>query len=166
VDAPVGFDYVALLGGLTPTAPEPPVPPDEEVAVAVWRGDGLGAVLSIWHDPEDDEEPYAQDITIFEIVDGRWTWRSKGGSDWPVEYGERPAFDRPMLTGTGSGPLYLSGGSAVWLASGIAPPGVERIRVLRGGFATEAEVEPVTGAFLVGLPEVPHWSFEISAVPT
>jgi hypothetical protein len=164
VDAPVGFAYAALLEGATLTAPQPPLPPDEEVAVAVWRGDGLGAILSIWHDPYDSEEPFAQDISTFELIDGVWTWQSKGGSDWPVAYGDRPGFGRPMLTGTACGPLPLAEGPSVWLASGIAPVGVERIRVLREEFETEADVEPITGAFLVVLPDVPHYSFEISAV--
>lgn len=51
--------------------------------MAVWRDGAVGAILSIWHDPEDDEEPFAQDVTVFELVDGAWTWRSRGGSIGP-----------------------------------------------------------------------------------
>jgi hypothetical protein len=68
-----------------------------------------------------------------------------------------------MLTGTGLGPLSADEGPSLWLVSGIAPPGVRRVRIQVEEFQTDADVEPVTGAFLVGLPEWPEWP-AISAV--
>jgi hypothetical protein len=165
VEVPVDAADAAILDGAKLTVPQPPLPPDEEVPVAVWRDGPVGAILSIWHDPGDDEDPFAQDITVFEFVDGAWRWRSKGGSNWPVDYGERPGIDRPMFTGTGSGAPSPDGSSSVWLVSGIAPPGVGRVQVQLPGFQTEADVEPVTSAFLVALPEWPPDSSAISAVP-
>ena len=164
VDVSVDAEAVALLEGADLTVPQPPLPPDEEVAVAVWRDGPVGAILSIWHDPDDEEEPFAQDITVFELVDGMWTWRSKGGSDWPVEYGDRPALENPVFTGTGSGAPSPDGSASIWLASGVAPPGVQRVRVQLQGSETEADVEPVTGAFLVALPDWPPDSSAISGV--
>ena len=58
----------------------------------------------------------------------------------------------PWLVGTGAGPLPY-GGAYIWLASGMTPPGVERVRVELPGFETEVEFEPVTGAFLVAIPD-------------
>lgn len=162
MEVPVDAAEVALLEGGELSAPPPPLPPDEEVPVAVWRDGPLGAILSIWHDPEDDEEPFAQEITVYEFVDGVWRWSSSGGSDWPFAYGERPPLERPTLTGTGSTTAPDDASPHV-LASGIAPPGVHRIRVELEGFETEADVEPVTGTFLVRLPEWPRF-WEVSVV--
>ena len=156
VDIPVDLDDVALLEGGALSAPEPPLPLNEVVAVAVWRGGALGAILSIWHDPDDEEEPFAQDITVFELMDGIWTWRSAGGSDWPVDYGERLAYETPVFTGTGASLPSPDGRGLICLSSGIAPPGCERVRVEHEGLETEADVEPVTGAFLVALPAWPN----------
>lgn len=44
------------------------------------------------------------------------------------------------------------GDGAIWLATGIAPVGVELVRVSVGDYGVEAEVEPVTGAFIAALP--------------
>lgn len=164
VDVPVDLDDVALLEGGALSAPKPPLPHDEEVAVAVWRGGALGAILSIWHDPDDEEEPFAQDITVFELVNGVWTWRSTGGSDWPVDYGERLAYNTPVFTGTGASLPSPDGRSLICLSSGIAPPRVERVRVEQDGLEAEADVEPVTGAFLVALPDWPNPLTKVSSV--
>ena len=95
VNGSVAAEDVALLEGADLIVPQPPLSPEQEVSVAVWRDGGIGAILSIWHDPDDDEEPFAQDITVFTLVEGSWTWWSTGGSDWPVAYGERPPLERP-----------------------------------------------------------------------
>jgi hypothetical protein len=41
--------------------------------VAVWRDGPVGAIMSIWHDPDDEEQPFYQSITLFERLDGVWT---------------------------------------------------------------------------------------------
>jgi hypothetical protein len=152
VDVLVDAGELALLEGAKPSVPHRPLAPDEEVAVAVWRDGPVGAIMSIWHDPEDEEQPLYRFITLFERLEGVWTRKDTGGDDWPFQYGERPVFERPWLVGTGAGPLPY-GGAYIWLASGMAPPGVERVRVELPGFETEVEVEPVTGAFLVAMPD-------------
>jgi len=78
VDVPVDPADAALLEGAELVVPEPPLPLDEEVPVVVWRDGSVGAILSIWHDPDDDEEPFAQDITIFELVEGAWVLAEHG----------------------------------------------------------------------------------------
>ncbi len=142
---------VALLEGRALAAPPPPLQADEEVPVVVWREGDVAAVLWISRDPEDDEEPYSQDIEVFTRSRGRWQWHSKGGSDWPADYGRRPGVGRPALTGSAQGAPGPAGRGSVWLASGIAPAGVEHVRVTAGQVVIEADVEPVTGAFLVAV---------------
>jgi hypothetical protein len=146
---PVEADVVALLEGAEPSVQEPPLAPDDEVAVKVWRQGPVAAVLYIWHDPDDDEEPFAQDIEVFERVDGRWQSFFRGGSDWPVAFGARPLLERPALTGYASGTPAHTGYH--WIASGIAPPNVHRVKVTVDDHPYIVDVEPITGAFLVGL---------------
>ena len=142
---------VALLDGRPVAAPPPPLAGYEEVPVVVWREGDVAAVLWISHDPEDAEEPYSQDIEVFTRSRGRWQWHSKGGSDWPADYGQRPGVGRPGLTGLAQGAPGPGGGGLVWLASGIAPAGVERVRVTARQAVFEADVEPLTGAFLIAV---------------
>ena len=120
--------------------------------MVVWHEGDVAAVLWISHDPEDAEEPYSQDIEVFTRSRGRWHWHSKGGSDWPADYGQRPRVGQPALTGFAQGAPEPAGGGAIWLASGIAPTGVERVRVTAPQAVIEADVEPLTGAFLVAVP--------------
>lgn len=120
--------------------------------VVAWREGDVAAVLWISHDPEDDEEPYSQDIEVFIRSCGKWEWHSKGGSDWPVNYGERPRLGPPALTGFAQGAPSPGGEVPFWLASGIAPGGVEHVRLTAGHVVVETAVEPVTGAFLVAVP--------------
>lgn len=148
---PAGPDVLRLLEGATPEVPPPPLAPDDEVAVTVWRRGTVAAVLFIWHDPDDDEEPYSQDVEIFEKIDGEWRSLGRGGSDWPVAFGERPPLGRPALTGYSSGTPDPNG-DYLWIASGIAPPGVQRVRLQVEGFDDVVDVEPITGAFLVAVP--------------
>lgn len=134
----------------------PPLPaylkPGNEVPVAYWRRGNVGAVLSIAFDPEDDEEPFSQDIQIWvREQDGLWSLRSKGGSDWPLPFGTRPEGGRPTLTGYASGAPDPDSHGSVWVASGIAPAGVARVRVVEGGYDDVVDVESRTGAFLVRL---------------
>lgn len=152
VDESVDAEEVRLLEGVEPNVPRRPLAPDEDVAVAVWRDEPVGAIMSIWNDPEDEQQPLHQFVTIFERLDAGWTRRGTGSDAWPFEYGERPPNPRPILIGTGAGPLR-HGRLFIWLASGIAPPGVTRVRVELPRFETEVQVEPVTGAFLVAIPD-------------
>jgi hypothetical protein len=149
VDASVDAEEVALLDGAEPCLPQRPLAPEEDVAVAVWRDGPVGAIMSIWNDPEDEWQPLYHAVSLFERLDGVWTRRGTGGAYWPFEYGERPPS--PVFIGARAGPLR-HGGAYIWLASGIAPTGAVRVRVELPGFATEVQVEPVTGAFLVAIP--------------
>ena len=141
------------MEGAEPAVPQAPLPPNEEIAVFVWRAGRVAAILSISNEPDDDEETYSQDINVFELDEGVWWWRNSGGTDWPTEYGVRPSMSTPALTGLGVGAPSPDGIGSVWLISGIAPPDVERVRVEGREQVAETDVEPVTGAFLVAMPE-------------
>jgi hypothetical protein len=151
-------EIAALLDG----AMLPPCPlsidPDDEVVVAVWHRDDLGAVMTIWRDPDGDLAirtpdyegwPYNVDITQYQLVDGQWYWTGGGGSDWPVPYGERASYPQPFLTGFAFGSATKSE-EMLW--TGIAPLGVGRVRAEMGNNVQEVLVEPVTGAFMVAFP--------------
>jgi hypothetical protein len=157
-------EVMALLEGAMPIVPRPPLAPDDDVAVAVWREGPFCAVLFIWHDPDDEEEPYSQDIEVFEKVHGQWLTHGRGGSDWPVAFGERAPIGRPGLTGYCSG-LPVESGYA-WIASGIAPSGVDRVRVTMGDGDVVVDVEPITGAFLVAVPAPGGHDADFTAVIT
>jgi hypothetical protein len=139
----------------------PPLPatlgPDDDVILAVWRDGTVGAVMTIWRDPDGDEAvtpdddawPYNVDIETYEFVDGLWRRVGTGGSDWPVRYGERWESMGPFLTGFASG---VPGSPDLMLWTGIAPRGAERVRATMGDSLQRAVVEPVTGAFMVAFP--------------
>ncbi len=55
------------------------------------------------------------------------------------------------MTGFAHGAPAPQGNGAIWLATGVAPFGVERVQVTLGARAVESEVEPITGAFVVAL---------------
>lgn len=150
MEAPVDAEEAALLEGAELSVPQRPLLPDEDVAVAIWRDGSVGAIMSIWNDPEDEWQPLYHAVSLFEQLDGLWTRRGTGGAYWPFLYGERPPS--PVFIGTGAGPLR-HGGAYLWLASGIASPGVARVLVELPGFEREVQVEPVTGAFLVAIPD-------------
>jgi hypothetical protein len=150
VDDPVDAEEVALLEGAKPSVPRRPLAPGEDVALAVWRDGFVGAIMSIWHERENEQQDSYLSIALFERVDAGWTRRGAGNHHWIFEYGERPSY--PALIGTGAGPLRR-GRAYIWLAGGIAPPAVSRVRVELPGFRTEVQVEPVTGAFLVAIPD-------------
>jgi len=82
-----------------------------------------------------------------------------------MEYGKRPALERPALTGFAAGVPSSAGSTSIWLNSGIAPPGVRQVRIRVGDFQMETDVEPVTGAFLVALPNYLPDQDAVSAVP-
>jgi hypothetical protein len=135
----------------------PPLPavlqPGEEVPVAVWRRGRVGAVLSIYHDPDDEEEPFSHDIEVLlhDESSGAWKWHSTGGSDWPELYGIRPVTGHAALTGFATGAPAPDEDGSIWIVSGIAPVGVERVRVVQGISGEVADVERLTGAFLVSV---------------
>lgn len=74
-----------------PELPSKELPAWAEAPVAVWSGRDCGAVMFIEHDPEDEEEPYSVDIEVSVRTEegGEWVWESRGGSDWPLTFGER-----------------------------------------------------------------------------
>ena len=79
-------------------------------------------------------------------------------------YGERRAYKSPVFTGTGAGLPSPDGRGVICLSSCIAPPGCERVRVEHEGLEAEADVEPVTGAFLLALPAWPNPLTKVSSV--
>ena len=81
-----------------------------------------------------------------------------------MDYGERLAYKTPVFTGTGASLPSPDGLGLICLSSGIAPPGVERVWVEHEGLEAEADVEPVTGAFLVALPVWPNPFTKVSSV--
>ena len=144
----VDWDAGEVLEHGVPPVPAA-LPPGNEVPVARWLSGDVGAVLSLFHDPNDEVEPYTQDIEILRRgPDGVWMPGTKGGSDWPVKAWGRPTIPRPELSGFASG-TALVGGGYLWVASGIAPVGVDQVCVVDGAYDEIVEVEPVTGAFLV-----------------
>jgi hypothetical protein len=113
-----------------PPLPGPRMPPFNEAPVGVWQSGYLGAVLFVYHDPDDRSMPYSQDIEILArsgLAGWRTGWRvaSRGGSDWPVPFGDRPLDGPPVLTGFALGAKVRTS-AGVWIASGIAPVGVTR----------------------------------------
>jgi hypothetical protein len=141
---------VTLLEGSPVVVPGPPLALDDEVVVAVWRRDSVAAALYVWHDPDDSQEPFAQDVELFEKENGNWRSLGRGGTDWPINYGERPSGGKPFLTGYCSG--AQAKGGYVWVATGVAPCGVDRVRLLVEGYRDIVDVESTTGAFLVAVP--------------
>ncbi|HVM65920.1 MAG TPA: hypothetical protein VMU14_13730 [Acidimicrobiales bacterium] len=145
-----------LESGVLPQRP-PTLAPDDEVIVAVWRQGVIGAVMTIWRDPDgdetatsdDDDWPFNVDIETYEYVERAWHWRGTGGSDWPVPYGDRPSGNWPFLTGYASG---VPGATDLMLWTGVAPRGIERVRATMGDLMQECEVESLTGAFMVAFP--------------
>lgn len=131
----------------------PPVPgalsPGDDVPVAVWRRGPIGAVLSIIYDPEDDHgEPYSQDIEIrFRESDGSWSHLQTSGSDWPFPFGDRPSGN--PVVGFAAGASSPVDGEHFLIASGSAPPGVQKVRLALRNDDEASNVEPVTGAFLL-----------------
>jgi hypothetical protein len=115
-------------------------------------------VLFVYHDPDDRSMPYSQDIEMLArsgLEGWRTGWRiaSRGGSDWPVAFGDRPTDGPPLLTGFALGAKGPRS-PGVWIASGIAPVGVTRVVATTSDGATEiASVEPVSGAFLIATGE-------------
>ena len=142
----------------------PPFPgklsPGDDVPVALWRRGRIGAVLSIIFDPDDDHgEPYAQDIEIrFRESDGSWRWLSTGGSDWPYDIGERPSGN--PIVGFAAGASSPVDGEHFLIASGSAPPGVQKVRLATCPDDEVSDVEPVTGAFLLRVMEADVGSYE------
>src|SRR5437879_3366934 len=123
------WDAGGMLERGVPAVPRS-LPAGAEVPVATWRSGDIGAVLSICHDPDDGEESFSQDIEILERgTNGAWTSETRGGSDWPTMSWARPDSGGPALTGCASGARVLNGTERVWIASGVAPVGVDRVRV-------------------------------------
>jgi hypothetical protein len=150
------WDAASVVARGLPDAPPPPLRHGDEVPVAVWRGDGIAAVLSIGFDDahahDEDECPYSQYIDVVVSTADGWTSTGAAGSDWRVAYGERPSEGPPSFTGFAAG-YRAAGDEQRWLRSGIAPVGVTRVRVV---FPTEEHVvdaEPMSGAFLVAAPD-------------
>jgi hypothetical protein len=148
-----------------PAAPRPPLRDGDEVPVAVWRGADLAAVLSVGldgaHASEEDDSRFSQYIEVLLRTSSGWeSTGSAPGSDWPVPYGDRFPCELPRFTGLAAG-VGQPGESQLWLRSGIAPVGVARVRaVVAGGQRVEVDAEPVSGAFLVAVPDV-HASVEL-----
>lgn len=141
----------ALLDAVTDPNPPSMLTSMEPEAVARWVRGNVAALMLVTHDPDDEDEPFSVDVAVYDRTDEAWSWRSEGGSDWPVAYGTRPPGSRPMLTGFAMG---LSETEMLW--TGLAPSGVERVRVtLQDGSVVEANVEAVSGAFLLALPYPP-----------
>jgi hypothetical protein len=136
---------------IAPTGPSV-LPEGWEVPVAVCRKGDYIALLSIFHDADNSEEPFQQGIEIFERVGERWSSTSIGGSDWPVAYGDRGGVALPLLTGFASG-TPLSDGGMLWFSSGIAPPGSRKVRVTVDGVVVDAAVHDVSGGFLVAVDD-------------
>lgn len=55
------------------------------------------------------------------------------------------------MAGFAHGAPAPQGNGAIWLATGVAPFGVERVQVTLGARAVESEVEPIIGALVVAL---------------
>jgi hypothetical protein len=127
---------------------EPPqlLAPDEEAVVAYWRQGTVAALLSIWRDPDDPDEPFQQEIELYEEIDGGWVDLGGGGKEWPVLYGDRPT-GQPYETGLSAG-SPTSGGDYVWISSGIAPRSVRVVEVGGPEGLDAVEADSVTGAFL------------------
>lgn len=141
-------EQARLLDGASVPRPPPSLAAQDEVVVAVWREGHVGALMLVHFDPADEEDPYSVDVETYVRTEGRWRWAGTGGSDWPTTYGVRPEAGRPALTGFATGPVV----GDRWLWTGLAPVGVDRVRLRRpDGTVAEADVEPFTGAFLVAL---------------
>jgi hypothetical protein len=149
VAEPTDEAIAAALDGTTPVDPPEFLEPGEEAIVSVWRDGSLGAVMSIFHEPEDDEEPFSVDISVYLHGAKGWEWWSTGGSDWPMPYGERRTAGHPELTGFAA---TLPKGDPRWLWTGCAPSGCERVRVTVGSESTLTTVDSRTGAFIAALP--------------
>ena len=148
-----------------------PDPPSElgdgdEAPVAVWTRGRLGAVLTISFDASDAEEPYSHDIVTFlQNGEGSWEWLSAGGSDWPYAYRQRPTGGQPMLTGFATCATVEPSGDCFFLVSGIAPIGVECVRVVQGHFDSVVDAERATGAFLAPVDDCTAWA-EVTVAAT
>ena len=137
----------------------PPCPsvlaPHDEVPVAIWRDGDRAHVLWLYNEPDawdpEDDIRFGQDLDAFRLVDGVWKDYGGGGSSWPWEYGERPDSGGPQFSGFSLGPVPADGDDPRFVMTGIAPRRARRVGVRVGGYEAEAEVEPVTGAFVIGV---------------
>jgi len=153
-----GWDVGTVLDRGLPPLPDV-LRAGDDVPVALWRQGPIGAVLSIIYDPGDDHgEPYAQDIEIrFRERDGSWSHLSTAGSDWPFSFGDRPSGNPAVWFAAGaSNPVD---GVHFLIASGSAPPGVQKVRLALGDDGEASDVEPLTGAFLLRVADADVGSY-------
>ena len=130
------------------------------MSVARWSEGDLGAILSVTYDEDDPEEPFSQLIDTYECIEGRWVERGSSGSDWPVSvWGDRPGGAR--LTN-----FFAGFGGSWWMTSGIAHVGAEHVLIVIGGTEQIVPIEPVTGAFLVRVPDRRRTCDAIDALPS
>lgn len=81
---------MALLEGAAPIVPAT-LAPGDEAPVAVWRRGSAAAILSISRDPDDEDEPFSQDIERFVKVDDAWVSSGCGDSDLAASVWRAPA---------------------------------------------------------------------------